>query len=86
MRQRFGFIYQRSAIIYSNNYDARCHPLFNHQNRLHALSLPASWGGVTRGELPFSLHVRFEEHATFHFWKGVETESDSIVLVSVLGK
>lgn len=38
--QHFGFIYHCSTVIYSNNYDARCHPLFNHQNKLHAFVPP----------------------------------------------
>lgn len=61
---------------------ARCHPLFNHQNNRHTLCLLAAEEVSCKPSFLFLLHIQFEEHVIFHFWKEVKAVTDSIVLVS----
>lgn len=61
---------------------ARCHPLFAHQNNRHTLCLLAVEEVSCKPSFLFLLHIQFEEHVIFHFWKEVKAVTDSIVLVS----
>lgn len=73
--QHFGFIYQQSPVIIWDNFQCQV------PSPRQALSLPAA-EEVSRAELSFLLHLQFEEHVIFHFWKEVKAVTDSVVLVS----